>query len=202
MGVPPLSPPHSPAPGSSIRAEESGPLAPLTEAVFVSESLTVDALDGIDRAEMNRYLWPDQATMYSTSQGPSTSPAASPHPLSCSTTPSSVPSPLLSYHTSLQPPVPSTRMLGPPPLYSAPTYCSVSPVVPNSSPEAGEASNSSSSSPPPPSSELVELQPPRRDDPLPPLSSHKGVNPFFAANNLCYPQYSYNYSHPYASMWP
>lgn len=201
MGVSPLSPPHSPS--SALRQEEAS--APLGEAVFVNECLTVDSLEGIDRAEMNRYLWPDQA-VYSQPHLSTSSPS-SPHTLTSTSSPNtlsnsphiptSAPSPL-AYPTPLQP-NPSSRVLGASSLYSSPTYCNVSPLIANTSPDHRDANNSSS--PPPATVDLVELQPPRRDEPLPSLASHKGVNPFMP-NNICYSQsYPYNYSYSYAAMW-
>uniref|UniRef100_A0A6A7FNM6 Transcription factor SOX-8-like n=1 Tax=Hirondellea gigas TaxID=1518452 RepID=A0A6A7FNM6_9CRUS len=208
MGAPPLSPPTSPHTGAAVRPEEVPPIN--TEGVFVNDCLTVDSLEGIDRAEMNRYLWPDQAMCPQQQHPGAASPVGSPHTILTSSSPHTVsssphtivgtPSPL-AYPSPLQP-IASSRVLGPPPLYSGPTYCSVaSPVVASGgSPENGEAGNSSS--PPPPPVDLVELQPPRRDEPLPSLASHKGVNPFLT-NNLCYSQpYPYNYSYSYAAaMW-
>lgn len=208
MGVSPLSPPHSPS--TSLRTEDPHPL---TETVFVSDCLTVDSLENIDRAEMNRYLWPDQQAMYSQQHQGTSSPNGSPHPLSITSSSShnlasSSPHTLSSAHSPLVyppppvQPIPCSRVIGhPTSLYTGPTYCSVaSPVVASGSPETGETSNSSTS--PPPTVDLVELQPPRRDEPLPSLSSHKGVNPFLA-NNLCYSQpYTYNYPYSYAAaMW-
>ncbi|KAF2368814.1 High mobility group box domain [Trinorchestia longiramus] len=202
LGAPPLSPPNSP---SGLRQEDPQPLG---ETVFVSDCLTADSLEGIDRAEMNKYLWPDQAIYSQHAQLGTSSPSGS-SPLTLSTTSSphtlsnsphsqtSAPSPL-AYPTPLQANS-STRVLGAPCLYTGPTYCNVSPLIANNSPDNGETTNSSS--PPPTTVDLVELQPPRRDEPLPSLTTHKGVNPFIP-NNICYSQpYPYNYSYSYAAMW-
>lgn len=213
MTIPSLSPPNSPNSTATLSNDDST----LTESVFESGCFAVDSLEGIDRAEslegidraeMNRYLCPDQS-LYSQHQqhtGLSASPSISPHALSVTSSPhtlsssplTSVPS-LLTYQSTLQP-LPSSRVLGPPPLYSSPTYGSVgSPVLNNGSPDTLDARNSSS--PPPPHGDLIELQPLRRDGPLPSLTSHKNVNQFLA-NNICYSQSSPYYQYAsYAGIW-
>ncbi|XP_018027588.1 transcription factor SOX-8 isoform X2 [Hyalella azteca] len=203
LGASPLSPPHSP----SVFRHDDPPQ--LGETAFVSDCVTADALD-IDRAEMNRYLWPDQSIYSQSPQLGGTSSPSGSSPLTLSTTSSphtlsnsphsqtSAPSPL-AYPTPVQANA-SSRVIGAPCLYSGPTYCNVSPLIANNSPDTGEAAGSSS--PPPATADLVELQPPRRDEPLPSLSAHKGMNPFIP-NNIYYSQpYAYNYaSYSYATSW-
>lgn len=57
VGLHPLSPPHSPSgPGGAGRGPSDGPVP---DTGFVSDCLA-DSLETIDRAEMNKYLLPDQ----------------------------------------------------------------------------------------------------------------------------------------------
>ncbi|KAG0714866.1 Transcription factor SOX-10 [Chionoecetes opilio] len=223
VGLHPLSPPHSPSeppvPG------RSHPEGHVPDTVFVSDCLA-DSLESIDRAEMNKYLLPDQ--------GPpmpyGTTPAhGGLHPMTTTMTTMNTMNPMTSTGgsspctatpaslTSL-PPI-GSRLLPPAPVYGgpgSPYYAGgASPQPPNhGSPDlpselgtsSGSGGVSPGGSPGSPSGEFVELQPPRpmKEEPLPSLAMHKANMSPFLHQNLCYssqPYPPFQYSYPYATMW-
>nr|XP_045604482.1 transcription factor Sox-10-like isoform X2 [Procambarus clarkii] len=225
LSLHPLSPPHSPSGQGVVRGHTEGHLG---ETVFVPDCLA-DTFENIDRAEMNKYLLPDQGASghYVTTQGhvahqqmstmsSMAAPSSSSSSSSCNGTLSSGGSgPLASLP-------PLTRLIPSAPAYGgagSPYYSGGaspqpgshgSPDIPGDMaggvPSAGGVSPGGS--PGSPAGEFVELQPPRvpKEEPLPPLTAPKpsNVNPFLH-QNLCYstqPYAAFPYSYQYAAaMW-
>ncbi|KAK8742512.1 hypothetical protein OTU49_001928 [Cherax quadricarinatus] len=227
LSLHPLSPPHSPSgQGNAVRGHTEGHLS---ETVFVPDCLA-DSFETIDRAEMNKYLLPDQGSTGHYVSTAAHAPHANLQPMSTMSSMNSMTAPSGSStcsgsltsggsatHTSLPP----LRLLPSAPVYGSsgsPYYSGGASPQPGShgSPDiAGDIGGgvpsvggiSPGGSPGSPVGEYVELQPPRvpKEEPLPPLTAPKpsNVNPFLH-QNLCYPTQSYaafQYPYPYAAMW-
>ena len=215
-----MSPPHSPS-GTPRSSVDQGVYS---ESVFVTECLT-DNFESIGRAEMNKYLQPDQSAVqsYPSALGgplpPPTMPALITTLASTSTTsttsgitavgpnsPSGLSCPpTLTSLTNI--PSPSSRLIAGPPAYgggnSSPYYVHTgSPGTTTGSPEGGCIGSTSPSASPDSAGDFVELQPPRinKDEPLPSLGSHKSMNPFIH-QSIYQNSYGYGYPYTYASMW-
>lgn len=192
---------------------------------FVSDCLAVaDSLETIDRAEMNKYLLPDQGppTPYGTTPAhaglhPMTTMATTMATMNSMNTMNSMTttggsSPCTAAPASLTslPPI-GSRLLPPAPVYGgpgSPYYTGGaspqpanhgSPDLPSelgTSVTSGGGSVSPGGSPGSPSGEFVELQPPRplKEEPLPSLTMHKANVSPFLHQNLCYS------SQPYAAF--
>ncbi|XP_068230187.1 transcription factor SOX-8-like isoform X2 [Palaemon carinicauda] len=203
LSLQPLSPPNSPSSQGVVKGHTDAHLADPT--VFVPDCLT-DTFENIDRAEMNKYLLPDQGTgpQYATSthhcppgglQPMTTMSAMSSMntmtvPSSSNSCNGSLPSGASSSLTTL--PSLGSRLLPPAPsVYggsSSPYYTGGASPQPagHGSPDliVGEIGANSAEgvspggSPGSPVGDYVELQPPRvpKEEPLPPLSAPKPAN--------------------------
>ncbi|XP_042235961.1 transcription factor SOX-8-like isoform X2 [Homarus americanus] len=222
LNLHPLSPPHSPSGQGVIRGHTEGHLG---ETVFVPDCLA-DSFETIDRAEMNKYLLPDQGSGAHYTSTPTHVTHGSLQPMSTMASMNPMTAPSSSTCSSASGTLTSLPPLGSRLIPSAQAYGGSgspyytggaspqpgshgSPDIPNEI-VAGVPSTggvSPGGSPGSPVGEFVELQPPRvpKEEPLPPLSAPKpsNMNPFLH-QNLCYstqPYAAFQYSYPYAAMW-
>ncbi|XP_050716185.1 transcription factor SOX-8-like isoform X2 [Eriocheir sinensis] len=224
VGLHPLSPPHSPSgPGGAGRGHPEGHVP---DTAFVSDCLA-DSLESIDRAEMNKYLLPDQGTPTPYGATPS---HGSLHPMTTMTTTMATMNTITTMNpmnpmtttgggspctataaslTSL-PPI-GSRLLPPAPVYGgpgSPYYTGGtspqpaghgSPDLPTELGTSGGGGVSPGGSPGSPSQEYVELQPPRplKEEPLPSLTMPKANVSPFLPQNLCYSTQPYAFQYSY-----